>query len=768
MRISLFKEVFMGRPGNLWIAGGIWLMSVIFIVLNPATAGADNLTVMVNVDNYRIVNDGDGQRIVLDNSGQLAEPGKPLLPAKDFLIALPPGAIVRSVNIVDLGAADLPGKFNIEPSPPVVPLVDPDRYPEIIHEINRQWRQSYESVYLADRAYPADRGRLAGSGGLRKYAYASIQYYPFSYYPQSGRLQFYGRAEITVNYDLPVPGSPEARRVEELKWDKSADQRAAELFVNYDQIKSYYRIDGSSPKEPLNIYNYVIITNQNFVSAINSSEFIDWKTSLGFMVRTVTTADPEIASQPGTDLAARIRNFLINYYGIWDIEYVLLVGDYNAVPMRYCYPDPYNHAYGAGNPSNWPWAGEVPTDFYYADLSSADDQSWDSDGDGFRGEYGQDNPDMLAEVYVGRIPTSVPSRIIYTLNKLVTFEQDTGGWKDNILQAGAIAYYQNDDYSGRDLIDGAVLLDRMEYELMPGFPVSHYSEQDGLAPSAVPWPGLSESSFIYDWRSGQYGIVNWYAHGWSNGVSRKVWSWDDGDGVPESFEMTWPRMIGTDSYLDDDHPSIVFALSCLVGYPEPNDYGNLGIDLLTKPSFGASAGVVSGTRIVWVSTGGGELHSYEFSHYLINFPYEPRKVGEALYDSKFYLSQNYHWNHYAEYWDMFTFNLYGDPALERNGATATGSDDPFSSHPTRIEMGQNYPNPFNAATTIEFSISTPRDIKLTVYDLLGRRIRVLVDEYRPAGSYTVDFDASDLTSGVYFYRLEAGKIAETKRMVLLK
>jgi hypothetical protein len=57
---------------------------------------------------------------------------------------------------------------------------------------------------------------------------------------------------------------------------------------------------------------------------------------------------------------------------------------------------------------------------------------------------------------------------------------------------------------------------------------------------------------------------------------------------------------------------------------------------------------------------------------------------------------------------------------------------------------------------------------LTIYDLLGRRIETIVDEYRQAGVHTVTFDASGLSSGVYFYRLQAGDAVETKRMVLLK
>jgi uncharacterized Zn ribbon protein len=417
-------------------------------------------------------------------------------------------------------------------------------------------------------------------------------------------------------------------------------------------------------------HDYVIITSTTLQSAIVASNFLDWKTSLGYNVRTVFITDPEIAGQAGADLAEKIRNFLRYNYVPWGMEYVLLVGDYATIPMRYCYPDSNNHLNGAGDPSAWPWSGDVPTDYYYADLSAPDAVSWDSDGDGYYAEYRQDDPDFLAEVYVGRIPTNNSSRITYTLNKLVAFEQDTGPWKQQALHAGAIAYYANEDHSGRPLSDGATILDSIEVDVMSSWGISHYSEQGGLGSSLYDWPALSEAAFIGDWRNGQYGVVNWSAHGWSNRVARKIWAWDDGDGVPETSspnEMSHPDIISINSNLDDDYPSIVFAISCLVGYPEPNAWGNLGIDLLTEPSFGASAGIVSGSRVVWVSKGGGELLAYEFNRFLIDDPGGPQRVGEALFDSKFFCNQNYTWNHYSEYWNMFCYNLFGDPSLAREG-----------------------------------------------------------------------------------------------------
>jgi hypothetical protein len=641
------------------------------LALSPMAEATASLTMELRAGEYEISSGDKGERIEMEGYGYLMVPGKPLLPAKNFLIALPPGARVKSVEVKGIGAKQLSGTYRIEPTPPILPLIDPVQHAELVEKMEQEWQTNNQTVYSSDQSYPSERGRLKASGTLRKYSYASVSFYPFSYHPQSSRLIRYDAAHITINYELPSPGSSEAQRVEELKWDDLADERASKLFINYQEVEDMYQPAESQPMAWQDTYDYVIITTGALQSSIVASDFLNWKASLGYNVRIVLTTDAEIAGQAGVDLAAKVRNFLRYNYLPWGIEYVLLVGDYATIPMRYCYPDSDNHANGAGNPAAWPWSGDVPTDYYYADLSDPDASSWDSDGDGYYAEYGQDHPDFLAEVYVGRIPTNNSSRITYTLNKLVSFEQDTGAWKQRALHAGAIAYFANEDHSGRALSDGASILDSIEANVMISWQISHYSEQGGLGHSPYDWPALSEAAFIGDWRNGQYGVVNWSAHGWSDRVARKIWVWDDGDGVPETSnpnEMSNSDIININSNLDDDYPSIVFAVSCMVGYPEPNAWGNLGIDLLTEPSFGASAGIVSGSRVVWVSKGGGELLAYEFNRFLIDDPGGPERVGEALFDSKFFCNQNYTWNHYSEYWNMFCYNLFGDPSLAREGA----------------------------------------------------------------------------------------------------
>jgi hypothetical protein len=100
--------------------------------------------------------------------------------------------------------------------------------------------------------------------------------------------------------------------------------------------------------------------------------------------------------------------------------------------------------------------------------------------------------------------------------------------------------------------------------------------------------------------------------------------------------------------------------------------------------------------------------------------------------------------------------------------TSVGIFENIPSLPDQFISLQNYPNPFNSSTTIRFILPESQNVQLTIYDLLGRQVQVLLDEYKPAATHTLTYDASGLTCGVYFYRLQAGDVIEIKRMVLLK
>jgi hypothetical protein len=83
-------------------------------------------------------------------------------------------------------------------------------------------------------------------------------------------------------------------------------------------------------------------------------------------------------------------------------------------------------------------------------------------------------------------------------------------------------------------------------------------------------------------------------------------------------------------------------------------------------------------------------------------------------------------------------------------------------------LKQNYPNPFNPSTTIKYSITSSDFVTLKVYDVLGNEVATLINEEKPAGSYEVNFDATQLSSGIYFYTINASNFVETKKMILMK
>ncbi len=126
------------------------------------------------------------------------------------------------------------------------------------------------------------------------------------------------------------------------------------------------------------------------------------------------------------------------------------------------------------------------------------------------------------------------------------------------------------------------------------------------------------------------------------------------------------------------------------------------------------------------------------------------------------------------YIDAITFRGTASASAEASQIARVGKDsDPLeegrsSALPERGLLAQNVPNPFNPTTTISFDLPVESHVTLVVFDVAGRRVATLADEWRGAGPHSVRFDASSLSSGIYFYRLTAGNVVEQKRMVLLK
>jgi hypothetical protein len=119
---------------------------------------------------------------------------------------------------------------------------------------------------------------------------------------------------------------------------------------------------------------------------------------------------------------------------------------------------------------------------------------------------------------------------------------------------------------------------------------------------------------------------------------------------------------------------------------------------------------------------------------------------------------------YAGSWGMSIFKTTTSTIL---------SVDDIISELTNFSLAQNYPNPFNPSTMISYQLPVGGDVTLKIYDILGNEIATLVNEYKPAGRYQIEFNSHsgkvrNLTSGVYFYQIKAGEFIQTKKMILLK
>ncbi len=110
--------------------------------------------------------------------------------------------------------------------------------------------------------------------------------------------------------------------------------------------------------------------------------------------------------------------------------------------------------------------------------------------------------------------------------------------------------------------------------------------------------------------------------------------------------------------------------------------------------------------------------------------------------------------------------MWGTAALVTSGGEAIDAEPVVKAR--RFELSQNYPNPFNASTSISYTIEKAGMVKLTVFDMVGKEVAKLVNEVKNPGDYKVTFDGSNLSTGIYFYRLETGSNVATQKMMLLK
>jgi hypothetical protein len=406
-------------------------------------------------------------------------------------------------------------------------------------------------------------------------------------------------------------------------------------------------------------FDYVIITPSEMQDGL--ADFKIWKESLGYNVKIETTIYIS-NNYPGEDLAEEIKNYLIDNYLDWNIEYVLLIGSRDTIPMRICIPFSEYHD---------DEFLQCPSDYYYADLTG----NWDADNDGFFGEYQDDEMDFYPEVIVGRIPCDNPDKLENILMKTVYYEVDESDWKRNVLLPGAVIFYENQEGAGYtwERSDGATLMEECRLDIFEpnGFLCTRMYEIEGIRPSTYEYDiPLTHENVKSEWVN-NYGIVDMLGHASNTKITRLVWEEDDGDNIPEyPGELDYINFL-TISDSDDltlGIPPIVYSSGCGQFFSSRNMGRSFIEDYAATAFIGTTQGSWYDECLKWDDESDGGTYSLNY-YFFKNLIENKQSCGNSLYNSKIYYYENFWYDGLDKNWifraydNMYSLTLYGDPSL---------------------------------------------------------------------------------------------------------
>lgn len=766
----------------------------------PAAAATDEVVVAFEFDPAQLGFDRyEGYDVVsLDGAEFTVEPAEPMLPALNVQILLPTDATCTGVTATCRGVTAVPGTFDILPAP------RPARYSS---RDAAKVPQPNTRVYDSVLPYPREVARLAGVGNFAGHRIASIQVSPLTYIPATGEL-FLNRSIEVV---LDTRSELEAGAVRRERRGVIEEVVARSVLNPGDGVEVL-----GSPSERASRdggFDYMIVCPESLEEEFE--RLAEWKTRKGVRSQIVTLeeiqADPRFT---GGDLAERIRNSVAYYYEESGIAWVLLGGDTGVLPAR----EAYDFFYDQG----------LPCDLYYADL----DGSWDADGDGRWGESGEDGIDMYADVFVGRAPVATADEARTFVDKVLAYEgaafTTAADYQLKMLYLGEILWDLPDPYT-----DGAVACEMID-EYVPGRfdPAEKLYESDGnlaLAPTLgaledgcgiVMHQGHSnagEASIGPDdltiealdaLTNGARGGI-WYSVGcWSAALDEDAFGehWltsQDGGGIAYvgNSRYGWgcpgyPGQCVSDLYSQQFFNSLFVkdlvhagavhadAKHYYVGLAKVDDYMRYAmyeLNLLGDPEtpiwtdsprpldveYEADGG--SGQVAVRVASGGGPVEGATVCLY-------SRDAGVfevTTSDAAGYAVIPVAVEEPFEAWLTVTAKNAvpsGNPLVFEG---ETGIADGYDGVPSVTALGRNFPNPFGATTSVAFSLARPERVRLSVYDLSGRQVAVLIDDDMAPGVHVAEWDGRDRTgnnvsSGTYFARMTAGGAHFETKMILTR
>ena len=520
----------------------------------------------ITIEDFDILPTENGYKVIIEEFGRLSEPGEPYLPSKIFSIALPPNA-----EFIEL-SYDIEKRYILPDTYAIIPIKPANFNSENNLEIpkidNDKFNEKLEYIYGTDVPYPYENVNFVRSSGYRKYNLIDVQINPFKYKPISKTLELCQKILIHVKYQLKEDSNFVNDNI------VYSELVAQKIIANYKQAQQWYDnneilVNGE--------HDFVIITLNYLTSSITS--LVNWEIEKGRTVEVVTIEWID-ENYEGYDLAEKIRNFLLEKYPSeeWGIKDVLLVGHRDELPMRRVW-----QTVGGGN--------KPETDFYYAELSKPDSESWDFDGDNLYGEN-SDPIDYYAEVNVGRIPWSDSETVQHICEKSVNYEKNIDpSFKKNILLLAAFVDDRTDGATFTEYIADSSIHPWMQY-----WSKTRMYEKDRTQ-YEYDFP-LNRFNVVSEWSNEKYAFVCYHGHG----------------SPTACYVGNLPFITSDDcSKLNDDYPAIIAAASCS---QSDTDYINIGQAMMKQGAVGfLGANKPSYYRSEWdhPNDGSDQSHKYFFT-----------------------------------------------------------------------------------------------------------------------------------------------------------
>jgi hypothetical protein len=575
-------------------------------------------------------------KLILPNCYTAGNPGEPMIPSKGAYILLPPMSKLDNVQVEVKDKLNLGFGYNIEPIGEAIPISDFQVMPKLVKN---------DLIYEVNDFYPGELFSYVGVYSFRGYDILVILIHPLQYNPVTGELIFYKDLEVTIKTSSDGDNN--------LYRGLDIDKIEVMKKVENPEIADFYSQRATSIPTYYEDYDLLILTTDSLKSGFEPLKNAHNSKGTSTVIKTLTdvgSSDPE-----------DIRNYIIDAYSNWGINYVLLGGDYDIVPARILW------VYGLDEETT-PYETYMPSDIYYSCLNGPynydGDDKWGETTDGADGE----DVDLIADVYVGRACVDDINDVNNFISKTIAYIN-----KDPDLE-----YLKNVCFSGEYMGDYGIATWGGNYmdQLING------CSDDGYTTIGFPSENYT-FSYLYD--------RDWEGNDWPKEEMMNVIN--EGthfiNHLGHSYYEYNMKMYNDDVYdLTNTDYCFIYSQGCMAGGFDEADC--IAEHFTVKTDTGAFAGIWNARYgWFWSYSTDGDSQRFHREFWDAVFGENIPQIGKANADSK---EDNLAIiNRSCIRWVYYETNLFGDPSLcfyevEENNPPET----PDIDGPTRYKVGVEY------------------------------------------------------------------------------